>query len=152
MNDLMSLDSFIQEIEGRKRREIDSLDKALAEKRAKISAAKDAAIKQLQEQYAAESKAKSEREGARIVEESRLGAKKILFEAINSNLEVALGTIKENLKGYTQKPRYKETLLGMVEYSKKSLGGAGIVVRCRDEDRQVFSKQTGITLGPPIKT
>ena len=47
-------------------------------------------MKRLQEQYLEESKVKSSKEAAKIVEAAKLKAKKILFEAINANMDSTL--------------------------------------------------------------
>jgi vacuolar-type H+-ATPase subunit E/Vma4 len=146
----MALDAFVHEIEDRKKREIAQLDKALADKRTSIEQARDSAIKQIQEQYTKEAKIRSEREAAKIVEEARLEAKKVLFEAINSNLDSALNGIKQELRAFTQKPQYKKALQTMAEYAKKKLGPT-VVVHCRQEDSALF-KDSGMTIGTPIQT
>lgn len=149
----MSLDSFAQEIQDRTRREIRQLDSMLAEKKASNDAKRDSSIAKLQAQYTTEAKVRSEREAARIVEEARLQAKKILFDAINSNLESSLDEIKQVLGGFTQKPEYKNLLLRMIEYAKSKLGGE-VVVHCRGEDKALLSKdqRSGVTIGSTIKT
>ena len=146
----MSLDAFVHEIEDRKKRELSQLDASLSDKRSSTGAARDAAIKQLQEQYAKEAKVRAEREAAKIVEESRLEAKKVIFEAINSNLDSALEGIRQELRTFTQKPQYKKALQSMVEYAKKQLGPS-IIIHCRQEDASAF-KDSGATIGTPIQT
>ncbi len=76
----------------------------------------------LQEQYLNEAKIKSNREAARIVESAKLKAKKILFDAINANMDSTFETIKNEMKTFAQKPDYKELLVRMVSYRKKHLG------------------------------
>lgn len=148
----MSLDSFIQEIQERTRQEIKNLDASLAEKKASNEARRDSTVSRLQAQYATDAKVRSEKESARIVEKARLEAKKVLFDAINSNLETSLGSIRQSLAAYTQKPDYKNVLSRMVEYAKTKLGGE-VVVHCREADKAVFAKdQRGVSLGSVIKT
>lgn len=153
MTSQMSLNSFVKEIEERKRRELGRLDSSLSEKSASIAIQKQASTGKIKDQYQNEAKIKSEREAARIVEEARLQAKKVLFDAITANLDVALDTTRQSLAGYTQKPQYKKMLLNMVEYAKKNLGEP-VTIHCRSEDAAVFkdlpaSKQV---VGTPIKT
>ena len=154
MNGQMSLDSFVQEIEERKRRELKRLDAALSEKVSNISSQKQSSTNRIKDQYESEAKIKSEREAARIVEEARLQAKKVLFDAINSNLELALDATKQSLVSYTQKPQYRKALLNMVEYARKKLGD-NITIHCREEDKEVFKESQSVSryvVGSPIKT
>ena len=154
MKSQMALDSFTQEIEDRKRREIAQLDAGLSEKVATVSSNKRAKIGQLQEQFSSEAKVKSEREAARIVEEARLQAKKTLFDAINSNLVSAIDATKNSLNSYTQKPQYKKALISMADFARKKLGD-DMTIHCREEDKAIFKDpQSGVrfTLGTPIKT
>ena len=146
----MSLDAFVHEIEDRKKREIAQLDKSLSDKRANVDSATNSAVKDIHERYAKEARLKSERQAAMIVEEARLEAKKVMFEAINSNLDSALDRIKQELRSFTQKPQYKKAIQTMAEYAKKKLGPS-VVVHCRQEDAPVF-KDTDMTIGTPIQT
>jgi len=82
----LSIDTFLHEIENRKKKDIENLDKELADKKSATEIKKNTAIKELQEHYSTEAKIKSEREASRIVEAGKLEAKKILFDAINKNL------------------------------------------------------------------
>jgi len=94
----MNIENYVAEIQGRKKREIESLDIRLAEEKTAIQFKKDNAIKEIQEYYTNNARLKSEREAARIVEAARLQAKKILFDAINLNLDSAFVIIKEKLR------------------------------------------------------
>ena len=96
------LDIFIQEIENRKEREISLLESTLVEKKTEIKHKKENAIKELQEQYIQEAKVKSQKESARIVEAAKLTAKKILFEAINTNMDYTFDIIKKEMKNYVK--------------------------------------------------
>lgn len=117
----MSIDSFVLEIENRKKKDIETLDKESDEKKTAIESKKSTAIKELQESYANEAKIKSDREAARIVEAGKLDAKKILFDAININLDSTFEIIKQELKDYTKTSTYKKILKTMVESSKKKI-------------------------------
>jgi rRNA maturation endonuclease Nob1 len=72
----MSLDTFIQEIEERKTRKINLLDTTLTEKKMRIQHSMENAIKEMRQKFTDEAKAKSQKEEARIIEASRLKAKK----------------------------------------------------------------------------
>ena len=93
----MSIDTFIQEIKTRKKNDLAELDKKLNDKKSETNAKKNSAIKELKDNYANEANTKAEREGARIVEAGKLEAKKILFDAINKNLDATFDVIKKNL-------------------------------------------------------
>jgi len=146
----MSIETFIYEIENRKKKELERLDSELAAKKAQIHREKETSVKDLQGRYTKEAKAKSERESARIIEAAKLQAKRILFDAINANLESALTTIREQLKNYTKGPEYRKVLEFIVDISKKKLG-ENIVIHCREEDRSIL-KELGVTIGSPIQT
>ena len=73
---MASLNTFIQEIEKRKEDEINLLERTLAEKKAEIKRTKETTVKRLQEQYLEESKVKSSKEAAKIVEAAKLKEKK----------------------------------------------------------------------------
>ncbi|MDE1826070.1 MAG: hypothetical protein KGH83_00570 [Thaumarchaeota archaeon] len=146
----MSIETFLLEIENRKKREIDSLDKDLAEKKSKLQTELDITVKEIQEKFANEAKVKSEREYARIIEAGKLQAKKIMFDAINANMQSAFDVIKKEVENYTQSPQYKKALETMVNSAKKKLG-QNIVVHCRDEDKSVL-KDMGVTVNKTIKT
>jgi vacuolar-type H+-ATPase subunit E/Vma4 len=146
----MSIETFVHEIESRKKKDIESLDSELAKKKAATQSSKNTSIRELQERYANEAKTKSEREKARIVEAGRLQAKKILFDAINANLDSTFNVIKEELKNYTKTPQYKKVLETMINSAKKRLDQK-ITVRCREEDRTIL-KNMDVTIGSSIQT
>jgi len=148
----MSLsDTFIKEIEESKSKKIKILDSTLAEKKAKIQHMKEITIKEMENQYSSEAKAKSQREAGRIVEAARLKAKKILFDAINENMNSTFDTITKELKSYTQKPEYKNTLQRMLNYAKQKLG-QNIIVYCREDDKIILKGMNNIIFGPAIQT
>jgi len=146
----MSIETFIQEIENRKRKEIDDLAKDLAEKKSKLQTEMNHAIKEIQENSSIESKIKSEREQARIIEASKLQAKKIIFDAINANMQSAFAVIQQEIEKYTSSPQYKKALETMVSNSQKKLG-KNIIVHCREEDKSIL-KELGVTTSKSIKT
>ncbi|SVE38383.1 uncharacterized protein METZ01_LOCUS491237 [marine metagenome] len=145
----MSIDTFIDEIETRKKNDLSDLDKKLNDKKSETNAKKNSVIKELKDNYANEANTKAEREGARIVEAGKLEAKKILFDAINKNLDATFDVIKKELTGYSKKPEYKKVLQKLVDYSKKVLAKE-IVVHCRDEDKSFF--KSGVKIGSTIQT
>lgn len=146
----MSIETFLLEIENRKKREIDSLNKDLAEKKSRLQAELNITVKEIQEKFANEAKVKSEREYARIIEAGKLHAKKILFDAINANMQSAFDVIRKEIENYAKSSQYKKAIETMVNSSKKKLG-QDIVVHCRDEDKSLL-KDMGITVGKSIKT
>ncbi|MGI0046631.1 MAG: V-type ATP synthase subunit E [Nitrosotalea sp.] len=146
----MSIETFLIEIENRKKREIENLDKDLAEKKSKLQTEMNITVKEIQEKFAIEAKIKSEREHARIIEAAKLQAKKIMFDAINENMQSAFDVIIKEIETYGKSPQYKKALETMVDSSKKKLG-QNIVVHCRDEDKSTL-KDMGITIGKSIKT
>ncbi len=146
----MSIETFLLEIENRRKREIESLDKDLAGKKSKLQREVDITVKEIQEKFASEAKLKSEREHAIIIETAKLQAKKIMFDAINENMQSAFDVIKKEIESYTKSPQYRKTLETMVSSSKKKLG-QNIVVHCSEEDKSVL-KELGVTLGKSIKT
>ena len=101
--------------------------------------------------YSDEAKAKSQKEGARIIEASRLKAKKILFDAINASMDSTLNTIREELKTYSQKPDYKNTIKKMVKYAKMKLNSQEIIIHCRNDDNIILNG-LNINPGSPIQT
>ena len=145
----MSIDTFIQEIETRKKNDLAELDKKLNDKKSEIDAKKNSQVKQLKEKYTNEAKTKADREGARIVEAGKLEAKKILFNAINKNLDSTFDVIKKELDGYAKKPEYQKVLQKLVDYSKKVLANE-LVVRCREEDKSFF--KDGVKVGSTIQS
>ncbi len=146
----MSIETFLLEIENRKKRDLEKLNKELDEKGTAIQNERDAQIREIKENFANEAKLKSEREFARIIEAAKLQAKKILFDAINANMDSAFNVIKQEIKKYTKTPQYKKTLETMVKTSKKKLDQK-ITVHCREEDRTVL-KEMGVTVGSSIQT
>jgi len=145
----VSIERFVEEIQNRKKNDLAELDKKLNDKKSETDAEKNSAVKELKENYANEAKTKAEREGARIVEAGKLEAKKILFGAINKNLDATFDVIKKELSGYSKKPEYKKVLQKLVDYSKKVLAKE-IVVHCRDEDKSFF--KSGVKIGSTIQT
>ena len=103
----MSIESFIREIESRKKTEIESFEKEFNDKKTELETKKNETIKDLSENYDKESKTRSERESARIIESGKLEAKKILFDAINKNLDSTFNIIRQDLVEYTKKSEYK---------------------------------------------
>lgn len=146
----MSIETFILEIENRKKRDLENLNRDFQEKKNIIQNKRDTAVKELQQRYSIEAKIKSERELARIIESARLQAKKILFGAINTNLESAFNVIRQELKNYTKTPSYKKTLEAMVNISKKKLE-QDIIVHCSEEDKAIL-QNLGVNMGSSIKT
>ena len=146
----MSIETFIQEIENRKRKDIDGLEKDLTEKKSKLQTDMNNTIKEIQERFSIEAKIKSEREQARIIEASKLQAKKIIFDAINANMQSAFAVIQQEIENYTKSPQYKKALETMVSNSKKKLG-QNIIVHCREEDKSIL-KELGVTTSKSIKT
>ncbi len=147
---VMSIETFLLEIENRKKKEIGSLDKDLIEKKSKLQTELNITIKEIQEKFANEAKLKSEREYARIIEAGKLHAKKIMFDVINANMQSAFDVIRKEVENYVKSPQYKKALETMVNSSKKKLG-QNIVVHCRDEDKSIL-KDMGVTVGKSIKT
>ncbi|KFI17971.1 hypothetical protein IB75_16930, partial [Nitrosococcus oceani C-27] len=91
---------------------------------------------------------KSEREQARIIEASKLQAKKIMFDAINSNMQSAFTVIQQEIETYTKSPQYKKSLETMVNNAKKKLG-QNIIVHCREEDKSIL-KELGVTTSKSV--
>jgi len=146
----MSIENFVAEIEGRKRRELESLDIRLAEEKTAIQIKKDNAINDMHEYFSNEARLKAEREAARIVEAARLQAKKILFDAINLNLDSAFEVIKEELRSYADTSEYKVALQKMIVTAEKSLGPK-MKVKCREKDRSYLAEK-GVTVIKAIQT
>jgi len=145
----VSIDQFVNEIQNRKKNDLASLDKKLSDKKSETNAKKNSAVKELKDNYANEAKTKAEREGARIVEAGKLEAKKILFDAINKNLDSTFDVIKKELDDYSKKPEYKKVMQKLVDYSKKMLAKE-LVVHCREEDKSFF--KSGVKVGSTIQT
>ncbi len=146
----MSIDIFLDEIENRKKKDISNIDKEFDAKKSEIETKKNIAIKELQEHYSKEAKTKSEKEASKIVEASKLEAKKILFGAINKNLDSTFDVIKQELANYTKTPEYKKVLEKMVSTAKNTFDDK-ITMHCRKEDESIL-KATGITIGSSIQT
>ena len=146
----MSIETFVLEIENRKKKDIENLDAESSQKKIALQNKIDAAVKETQEYALKEAKIKSEKETARLIEAARLEAKKILFDAINTNLGSAFDAIKEELKNYTKTPQYKKTLEIMVNSAKKKID-QNIIIHCRDEDNSLL-KNIGVTIGSSIQT
>ncbi|MGI0065901.1 MAG: V-type ATP synthase subunit E, partial [Nitrosotalea sp.] len=146
----MSIETFIQEIETRKRKEIEDLEKDLQENKSRLQTEMNHTLKEIQERFSTEAKVKSEREQARIIEASKLQAKKIMFDAINANMQSAFTIIQKEIENYTNSPQYKKSLETMVSNSKKKLG-QNIIVHCREEDKSIL-KELGVTTSKSIKT
>ena len=147
---VMSIETFLLEIENRKKRDLENLNKELDEKGIAIQNQRNTQIKEIQEHFANESKLKSEREFARMIEAAKLQAKKILFDAINANMDSAFNVIKQEIKKYTKTPQYKKILETMVKTSKKKLDQK-ITIHCREEDHTVL-KEMEVTVGSSIQT
>ena len=145
------LDVFIQEIENRKEQDIQILEKKLSEKKEEIRRTKETTIRELQNQYSEEAKIKSQKEYARIVEASKLQAKKILFESINENMDSTFDIIIQEMKGYVQKPEYKNLLKKMITFSKNTLGPDAII-HCRSNDASTLKEMNVPIIDPPINT
>jgi len=145
----LSIDIFLDEIENRKKKDISNIDKEFDAKKSEIETKKNTAIKELQEHYSKEAKTKSEKEASRIVEASKLEAKKILFGAINKNLDSTFDVIKQELANYTKTPEYKKVLEKMVSTAKKTFDDK-ITIHCRKEDESTL-KGKGITIGSRFK-
>ncbi len=146
----MSIETFIREIETRKRKEIEDLEKDLQENKSRLQFEMNHTLKEIQERFSTEAKVKSEREQARIIEASKLQAKKIVFDAINANMQSAFAVIQKEIENYTSSPQYKKSLETMVSNSKKKLG-QNIIVHCREEDKSIL-KELGVTTSKSIKT
>ena len=146
----MSIESFIREIESRKKTEIESFEKEFNDKKTEIETKKNETIKDLSENYDKESKTRSERESARIIESGKLEAKKILFDAINKNLDSTFNIIKEDLVKYTTNSEYKSVVAQMIKTCQKELGKK-IAVHCKEEDKSLFNI-SDVTVGSSIQT
>jgi len=147
----LSVETFLREIENRKRRELEALDREVAEKKEALLRDKNTRVQELQERYTREAHIKSEREYTRIVEAGRLQAKRIIFEAMDANLDSALGVIRQELKNYTKNAQYKKTLEEMINVARKRLG-QDVQVHCREEDRQILKDLRVTVSNKPIQT
>ena len=119
---MSALNTFEEEIQDRKRKELAILNSLLDEKKNRVAQIKNEKLNEIKEKYENEAENKSQREFARITESARLEAKKILFDAINVTMSTALDSIKQELKNNTKKADYKKTLEDMVLYAKRYLG------------------------------
>jgi V/A-type H+-transporting ATPase subunit E len=142
---MLSLDTFLNEIESRKRAEISFLDDTLNERRSSIQKAKENTTRELNE-----AKTKSIREAARISEAARLKAKGILFDAINKNMDSTFELIRHHMRDYSEKAQYKEILQRMISCAEKELG-TPITVHCRIEDMAAL-KKINANVGHTINT
>jgi len=145
-NIAMSRESFLQEIESRKKQELHALDLRLAGEKAALEAKKENTISEIQRYYGNEARIKSQVEAAKIVEAARLQARKVLFEAINRHLDSALNIIKDDLHRYSSSEEYKATLHRMISYAKKNLGH-DIKVICRREDKSILAESEVSVIG-----
>jgi V/A-type H+/Na+-transporting ATPase subunit E len=144
------LNTFDEEIQDRKRKELAILNSLLDEKKNRVAQIKNEKLTEIKEKYENEAENKAQREFARITESARLEAKKILFDAINVNMSTALDSIKRELKSNTKKADYKKTLENMVLYAKRYLGD-DITVNCRETDIP-YLKEMKVTIGSSIST
>jgi V/A-type H+-transporting ATPase subunit E len=146
----MSIETFIEETKRRKEKELEALSGRLAKEKTALRTKTDNTIKTIHEYFSNEAKLKSEREAARIVEAARLQARKMLFDAININLDSAFEVIQAQLRSYTKSDEYKESLHKVIAAAKKNLG-PNIKVHCREQDRAPLS-DLGITVVKTIQT
>lgn len=130
---------------------MEALDRELAEKKEALLRDRNTRVQELQERYTREAHIKSEREYTRLVEAGRLQAKRIIFEAMDANLDSALGVIGQELKNYTKNAQYKKTLEEMVNVARKRLG-QDAQVHCREEDRQILKDLHVTVSNKPIQT
>ncbi len=136
---MSNLHTFIQEIENRKKNELHVLDQTLEEKKSEIQEIRQTTIEKLNQQYGIEAKLKANREASRIVEAARSKAKRIVFDAINENMDSTFSSIREEFASFTQKDDYKKTIEKMVRFAKKELG-KDISVSCRNQDNRLFEE------------
>jgi len=120
---MSALNTFEEEIQDRKRKELAILNSLLDEKKDRVAQIKNERLTEIKEKYDSESDNKAKREFARITESARLDAKKILLDAINSTMSTALDSIKVELKNNTKKADYNETpfAASLVSMSKETL-------------------------------
>lgn len=147
---MSALNTFEEEIQDRKKKELAILNSLLDEKKNRVSQIKNERLMEIKEKYDSEADNRSQREFARITESARLEAKKILFDAINLNMSAALESIRQELMNNTKKADYKKMLEKMVLYAKKYLGD-DITIRCRESDVQ-YLKDMKITIGSNISS
>jgi len=146
----LSIDIFLNEIETRKKKDISDVDKEFDNKKSEIETKKNTAVKELQEHFSKEAKTNSEKEASRIIEAGKLEAKKILFKAINKNLDSTFDVIKQDLGNYANTPDYKKILEKMVKTVKKTFDKK-ITIHCRKEDESTL-KAKGFIIGSSIQT
>src|SRR5688572_19375758 len=106
---MSALNTFEQEIQDRKKKELAILNSLLDDKKNRITQIKNEKVREIEEKSENEAENKAQREYARITESARLEAKKILFDAINKNMSTSVDAIKHELKNYTKKADYKKT-------------------------------------------
>lgn len=66
-------------------------------------------------------------------------------------MDSTLNTIREDLKIYSQKPDYKNTIKKMVKYAKMKLNSQDIIIHCRNDDNIILNG-LNINPGSPIQT
>ncbi len=115
----MSIDIFLHEIENRKKNDITNIDKEFDDKKSETEIKKNTAVKGIQERYSNEAKIKSVKEASKIVEAGKLEAKKILFNAINKNLDSTFDVITQELSNYTKTSEYKKYYRKWLKLQKK---------------------------------
>ncbi|WP_148686564.1 V-type ATP synthase subunit E [Candidatus Nitrosocosmicus hydrocola] len=147
---MSALNTFDEEIQDRKKKELSILNSLLDDKKAKIEAIKAEKVKDIKEKYENEAENKSQREYSRITESARLESKKILFDVINTNMDSAFDSIKHELKSFTKKSEYKKTLERMVLFAKREFGD-DVIIRCRESDITIV-KDLKTNLGPQLST
>lgn len=147
---MSALNTFDEEIQDRKKKELSILNSLLDDKKAKIEAIKAEKVKDIKEKYENEAENKSQREYSRITESARLESKKILFDVINTNMDSAFDSIKHELKSFTKKSEYKKTLERMVLFAKREFGD-DVTIRCRESDLTIV-KDLKANLGPQLNT
>ena len=147
---MSALNTFEQEIQDRKKKELAILNSLLDEKKNRNSQIKNEKLREIEEKSENEAENKAQREYARITESARLEAKKILFDAINTNMSTSVDAIKNELKNYTKKADYKKTLEKMILYAKRHLGD-DITVKCRESDIP-YIKDMKVIMGSSIST
>jgi V/A-type H+/Na+-transporting ATPase subunit E len=147
---MSALNTFEEEIQDRKKKELAILNSLLDEKKNRVAQIKNERLTEIKEKYDSEAENKAKREFARITESARLEAKKILFDAINVTMDTAMDSIKQELEYNANKANYKKTLEDMVLYAKRYLG-ADVIVRCKESDVN-YLKDKKVTIGPNIST
>ena len=147
---MSALNTFEQEIQDRKKKELAILNSLLDEKKNRIAQIKNEKLREIEEKYENEAENKAQREYARITESARLEAKKVLFDAINTNMSTSVEAIKHELKNYPKKADYKKTLEKMILYAKRHLGD-DIIIKCRESDIP-YLKEMNVIIGSSIST